>query len=168
MWTHFHDMHSGGKQKLEWAHIFIEADEEQAREFFEEAFGRDPDHVTCNCCGSDYSVSSEESLEQITGYERSAAFAYFDADGNEITKDEAWERGKGFKDGVTSRYVERQRFYDFSPEVKDGEYKTLAEFELLPNVAIFRRIKELPRASMGLGPSEWKVLSDGEWKGTGI
>lgn len=28
MWTHFMDMHSGGGQKLDWPHIFIEAPEE--------------------------------------------------------------------------------------------------------------------------------------------
>ncbi len=30
MWTQFHDMHSGGGQKLAWARIYIEAPEREA------------------------------------------------------------------------------------------------------------------------------------------
>jgi hypothetical protein len=147
MWTHFHDMHSGGCQKLQWAHIFVEADEDEAKEFFEEAFNRDPEHTTCNCCGGDYSISTEDSLEQITGYERSAAYAYIEkATGREVSKDEAWERGKGFKEGIESRYVERQRFYDHKPELADGTYQTLEEFKLRPDILIVRRTKELGNA----------------------
>lgn len=69
-WTQFHDMHSGGGQKLEWAQIFIEAPEAEARRIFESMFDRDPDNVTCDCCGADYSVSEDVSLAQATGYER--------------------------------------------------------------------------------------------------
>jgi hypothetical protein len=70
-WTQFHDMHSGGDQKLDWGHIFIEADEERARVVFQERFGRDPDNVTCDCCGADYSVTEcKYTLAQATGYER--------------------------------------------------------------------------------------------------
>jgi hypothetical protein len=70
-WVHFWDMHSGGKQKLDWANIFIEApDEEEASRYFESRFGRSPGNVTCQCCGEDYSVSVEPSLKQATGYHR--------------------------------------------------------------------------------------------------
>lgn len=73
-WTHFHDMHSGGGQKLEWPHIFIEAPEAEARSVFYAKFGRNPDRVTCTCCGEDYSVSESETLEQATGFERGCRF----------------------------------------------------------------------------------------------
>lgn len=69
-WTLFWDMHSGGSQKLDWPFIIIEADEDEARKMFAEAFGRNPDDVTCNCCGEDYSVSSDASLAQLTAYHR--------------------------------------------------------------------------------------------------
>lgn len=65
------DMHSGGRTKIEpFNKILIEAPEDAAREYFTKRWGRDPEHVTCRCCGEDYSVSQEESLAQITGYDR--------------------------------------------------------------------------------------------------
>jgi hypothetical protein len=149
-WTHFHDMHSGGGQKLQWAHIFIEADEKEAREFFEAAFDRNPDHVTCNCCGNDYSVSSEESLEQITGYYRNCEYVYFDAEGNEVEREDVWIAGKGFEDGVTSKYVERQGFYEFGSKTSKPPYETVAQFELREDIAVFRRTKELNGARLEL------------------
>lgn len=73
-WTHFWDMHSGGDQKLTWAHVFIEAEQDRAIKLFMEAFGRDPENETCNCCGEDYSISEGESLAQLTGYHRHLRF----------------------------------------------------------------------------------------------
>lgn len=70
MWTIFWDMHSGGGQKEKWSLIFIEAPEEEATTIFYNRFGHNPNRVSCTCCGEDYSVSSEESLEQITAYHR--------------------------------------------------------------------------------------------------
>lgn len=73
-WTHFWDMHSGGDQKLDWAHIFIEAPEAEAMQIFKDRFGRDPYNVTCDCCGSDYSVSENQSLEAVTKFHRRGEF----------------------------------------------------------------------------------------------
>lgn len=70
IWTQFHDMHSGGGQKLQWAHIYIEAPEKEAAIIFQNAFGRNPHRVTCTCCGADYSLTESESLAQASGYER--------------------------------------------------------------------------------------------------
>lgn len=70
MWTHFWDMHSGGEQKLEWAHIFIEAPQDQAERVFYHRFNRNPNRITCTCCGEDYAISESETLEDITGYHR--------------------------------------------------------------------------------------------------
>ena len=69
-------MHSGGGQKLDWAEIFIEADEPTARKYFEKRFGRDADNVTCECCGQDYSVSEAEGLDQITAFGRGCGYDY--------------------------------------------------------------------------------------------
>jgi len=54
-WTRFFDMSSGGGNKLPSGVIWIEAEEQKAAELFEGIFGRDPNNVTCECCGSDYS-----------------------------------------------------------------------------------------------------------------
>lgn len=71
-WTEFWDMHSGGDRKLDWSKIYIQGDVATARRIFEEKFGRDPDNVTCSCCGPDYSVTESGSLEEATGYSRKA------------------------------------------------------------------------------------------------
>jgi hypothetical protein len=65
MWTHFNDMHSGGGRKLDYEHIFIEAEEEKAAELFERIFRRDPYNVTCYCCGPDYSINEVEEIQDF-------------------------------------------------------------------------------------------------------
>ena len=74
MWTHFGDMHSGGGQKLEWANIYIEAEEEEAKRIFYSRFERNPDRVTCTCCGPDYSICSEKTLGQLTAFHRGCLY----------------------------------------------------------------------------------------------
>lgn len=70
-WTHFMDMHSGGRNKVPpYEHIYIEASEAEAVSVFYSRFSRNPHRVTCTCCGEDYSISDYESLEQATGFER--------------------------------------------------------------------------------------------------
>lgn len=70
-WFQFHDMHSGGGQKLDYGMLFIEAtDQAEAEAIFTTRFGRDPHNVTCECCGEDYSINESPSLRQATGYER--------------------------------------------------------------------------------------------------
>lgn len=70
VWTQFSDSHSGGGQKLTWGHIFIEAPQDEARLLFMEAFGRDPDNITCACCGRDFSVFEDATLEEATAFHR--------------------------------------------------------------------------------------------------
>lgn len=79
MWTRFMDMNSGGGKKEDWEYIYIEAPEEEAKVIFYNRFGHNPERVTCTCCGDDYSISSEETLEGITDYERGARYE----DGND-------------------------------------------------------------------------------------
>ena len=62
-WTEFWDMNGGGAQKTMYAKIYIEAeDEEHAIETFHCLFGVDPTHTTCDCCGPDYSICTENRL----------------------------------------------------------------------------------------------------------
>ena len=63
-WTEFMDMHSGGGQKLDWAYIYIEAPLEEAKVIFYNRFGRNPDRVTCTCCGADYWVHEEDDIRE--------------------------------------------------------------------------------------------------------
>lgn len=53
-WTQFYDMHSGGKRKTDYELYLIEASTNLAIMYFKELTGRDPDNVTCSCCGKDY------------------------------------------------------------------------------------------------------------------
>ena len=70
-WTQFMDMHSGGRQKLDWAYIYIEAKEEDAAKVFMHRFGRNPNNITCSCCGEDYSFYEQgDELQQASGFER--------------------------------------------------------------------------------------------------
>lgn len=69
-WTQFWDMSSGGSRKLKWGHIYIEAPIEEAKIIFQNRFKRNPERVSCTCCGEDYSVSEYPSLKQASGFER--------------------------------------------------------------------------------------------------
>lgn len=52
----FMDMHSGGGTKAGFEEIIIQAhSKSEAVEIFKDRYDRDPNHVTCNCCGPDYS-----------------------------------------------------------------------------------------------------------------
>lgn len=57
MWTEFRDMYSGGDNKTEWSVIFVELPQDKAEAWFEARFGRNPNWITCNCCGPDYSIT---------------------------------------------------------------------------------------------------------------
>jgi hypothetical protein len=116
MWTKFWDMHSGGSQKLNWPLIFIEAPEADAELVFYNRFGRNPHRVTCTCCGADYSVDSNESLAQLTGYHRNCAFE----DGEYVEK-----RGKYGEHVTLDEYVKSPGVHviyaaDIKPEERTG------------------------------------------------
>ena len=70
MWTRFVDMNSGGGQKLDWKYIYIEAPIDEAIAVFYNRFERNPNRVTCTCCGEDYSIREYPDLHQATGFER--------------------------------------------------------------------------------------------------
>lgn len=64
-WTYFSDLHSGGDRKTDWEYIYIQGRREQAIRQFEELFRRDPRHVSCSCCGPDYSIYEETAGEDF-------------------------------------------------------------------------------------------------------
>lgn len=70
MWTEFHDMASGGHEKTRWNIVYIEAPEEEAMIIFYNRFGHNPKRVTCTCCGPDYRIEKDESLEKLTASQR--------------------------------------------------------------------------------------------------
>lgn len=75
MWTEFYDGHSGGEPKMKWSHILIEAGKEFATLYFKYRFQRDPDHVTCECCGKDYVTYEHNSLEEFMAeYEKATKY----------------------------------------------------------------------------------------------
>ena len=123
VWTQFMDMHSGGGSKLKWDYIYIEAPAGRAEEIFEEKFDRNPHNVTCDCCGSDYSVQEEKTLEQATGYHRRCEY-----------------------DSKLKKYVERQNtdmkeYYkgkEWKDYLKRNKHITIKEYEKQKNVLILR------------------------------
>ena len=68
-------MHSGGGTKEPpYEKIYIEAEEEEARVIFYNKFGHSADRISCTCCGADYSVSHEYSLDQLTAFHRNCDY----------------------------------------------------------------------------------------------
>jgi hypothetical protein len=70
--TRFMDMHSGGHLKTPYTHIYIDEPLGEAVRTFKELFKRDPDNVTCTCCGEDFVYEEYSSLEEATAYDRKA------------------------------------------------------------------------------------------------
>lgn len=72
--TRFMDMHSGGKLKTPFTHIYIDAPLDEALNIFKDTFERDPNNVTCKCCGEDFVYEEYSSLEEATAYDRKAGW----------------------------------------------------------------------------------------------
>lgn len=69
-WTHFMDMHSGGRAKDKFEHCYIQANKKMAIKIFRIKFGHDPEKVACSCCGENYSIHEGESLSQLSAFYR--------------------------------------------------------------------------------------------------
>lgn len=74
--TRFMDMHSGGKLKTPFTHIYVDAPLDEALAIFKDTFQRDPNNVTCKCCGEDFVYEESDSLEEATAYDRGAEWNY--------------------------------------------------------------------------------------------
>ncbi len=112
-WTLFWDMHSGGGLKEKWPMIVIEAESEEAQSIFYSKFGHNPERVTCTCCGSDYSISSGEDLEQLLAFHMN------------------WDHDK-----KTNKYVYRSKGYGtlmtLKEYLKSGQVKVIKKDEITP------------------------------------
>jgi hypothetical protein len=73
--TRFMDMHSGGHLKTPYTHIYIDEPLGEAVRTFKDLFKRDPDNVTCKCCGEDFVYEEYSSLEEATAYDRKCDWA---------------------------------------------------------------------------------------------
>lgn len=151
MWTHFMDMHSGGGQKLDWAHIFIEAAEADAKVIFYNRFKRNPERVTCTCCGEDYSISEYADLAQATAFERGCDYAYVMPDGTEKTDDDwgALPLDKRIELNAHGRYLERK-----SRRFAFREYQTLEDYMKRTDVHFVPAAHIEPREKQGTIPPE--------------
>lgn len=73
--TQFWDMHSGGGTKVPpYEKIYIEAPEEEAIRVFYARFGRNPNRVTCTCCGRDYAIEECDDIAQATAFHRNCDY----------------------------------------------------------------------------------------------
>jgi hypothetical protein len=70
VWTVFWDQGTDGRRKEKWLMICIEAHHQEAIPYFKKRFGHDPQRVTCQCCGQDYSIHEANTLSEATHYER--------------------------------------------------------------------------------------------------
>lgn len=119
-WTRFMDMHSGGGQKLDWGYIYIEAPEQEAKVIFYNRFGRNPNRVTCTCCGEDYSLSEADTLAEVTGYERGCD--YRDRKYVEAPSTRAWASEYVPLDEFLAKATDRLFIYaaDIKPKERQG------------------------------------------------
>jgi len=130
MWTRFMDMYSGGRRKEKFAYAYIEAPEKEAIVIFYNRFGHNPNRVSCSCCGKDYSISEETTLEQATGFERGC-------------------------DWVNSEYVEHARSSTFG----NMRYQTLEQYTANANesVLVIRAEDIKPDEKVGTVPKQGYV-----------
>jgi hypothetical protein len=78
--TRFMDMHSGGKLKTPFTHIYVDAPLDEALNIFKDTFKHDPDNITCKCCGEDFVYEEYKSLEEASAYDRGCQWDNYDYD----------------------------------------------------------------------------------------
>ena len=162
VWTHFWDMHSGGSTKEPpYESIYIQAPLDEAKVIFYNRFGHNPERVSCTCCGDDYSISESPSLEEASGYHRNCAYAWFDAQGNEMP--EEWDPrsldphrlyGAARDQGYEQRIVERA---DPMKASYGHGLLTLHEYEAQDNVLIIGADEITPDERHGSIPEQGYV-----------
>lgn len=124
-WTKFWDMHSGGREKTSYSKVYVEAPYDEAVQFFESWFGRDPHNVTCQCCGPDFSVDESPSLRQATAYHRNCKFVKDDSErgGGHYVEEpkESSLRGHDYERVPLDDYVGRDDIAVFDRETVENE-----------------------------------------------
>ena len=67
MWTRFWDMHTGGKEKMKFTTVFVEAPKDEAIQIFKDRFLIDPTKYSCcNYCGMDYAIDTYDDLSEAS------------------------------------------------------------------------------------------------------
>lgn len=133
-WTRFMDMHSGGGTKEPpYEYVYIEAPEKEAIKIFFNRFKHNPSRVTCTCCGDDYSISEEESLQQATAHERDC----------------------NYRDG---KYVEEPKTSTYSDHV--WTLTTLEDYLKKETVLVIRKEDIKPEERFGFVPEQGYVWRD--------
>jgi hypothetical protein len=94
--TRFMDMHSGGKLKTPFTQIYIDEPLKKALFIFKNKFKRDPDNITCKCCGEDFVYEEHESLEEATAYDRKCEWVEgkYDLNTAKISMDDYFKNNK--------------------------------------------------------------------------
>ena len=149
-WTLFWDMHSGGGQKEKWSKIYIEASKEEAKVIFYNRFGHNPERVTCTCCGGDYVIDEDPTLEEASAFHRNCQ----------------WIQKEGTKGmGPDGRYLEvgedlpggwaigHSGFHGDEPQ-------TLTEYRKSKDVLIIPASKIKPKERVGEVPEQGYVWVD--------
>jgi hypothetical protein len=162
MWTRFMDMHSGGGCKEPpYEYIYIEAPQAEAELVFYNRFGHNPNRVSCTCCGDDYTITEDESLANITGYDRGCESGYVLPSGEEIFG----EKSDGFWYALP-----RERSHELKPvhfERKSsrkwaGEYVTLEQYFTRENVLKIPATEIKPEERVGKLPHQGYFYIDEE------
>lgn len=142
-WAQFWDMHSGGGTKVPpFEKIYVQLpDGADPVVVFQNLFGRNPNRVTCTCCGEDYSIDSGDSLRQLTGYQRGCAC---DA-GRYIERGKLLGPSHKYRLGVTTvdGQVVEGRVSAIPTEPVYSEIVLLSDYVLRPNVLVVY-LDELP------------------------
>ncbi|RJQ28394.1 hypothetical protein C4565_03765 [Candidatus Parcubacteria bacterium] len=159
-WTLFWDMHSGGSQKEQWGHIYIEAPEDEARVIFYNRFGHNPERVTCTCCGEDYSISSHEDLRQLSGFHRGCRNIKTPRGANGLYQND---------DSVIQKhlYLEEDEQPPEGYEVDDRwsshrDYQTMEQYAASDNVLIIPADNIKPEEREGSVPAQGYVWVGGD------
>lgn len=149
MWVIFIDMHSGGGLKEPpFENIYLEIPDDiykvtEPAQIFERIFGHDPDDVCYPTCGSNYSISEDETLEQATGYYRGCKFYYVNEKGDRLTWDKWRVISDRDREAYKGQYVEEPR----------ACYSTLDEYRQRKDILIMTWPEILARVAMTEGDS---------------
>lgn len=65
MWTIFYDMSSQGIQTTDYKVIIIRGGKDEATKHFIDVFNENPNDVRCECCGENFNIHTEESLDKF-------------------------------------------------------------------------------------------------------
>lgn len=141
-WTLFWDMYSGGGCKEEpYDKIYIEAPEADARCVFWNRFEHNPERVTCTCCGDDYSIGEEPTLEQISAFHRNCQW-FGPPDMPERNADGRYfEDGEAVPDGWTSSGLNPFRDYETMEQYLKRETVLVIRAD---EITLEQRVAEIP------------------------